>query len=280
MTQILDYAVIDGTLTEASEAQIPLSHPIFLSSFGVYETVKVDAGRAFHLRQHLERLHQSAQYIEMPLPLEVKTLAAWFQKLLELEPQATFTLRILALANPGPYEAPLVALVPEQLPSYPASFYRRGARAILYEGLRAIPQCKSLNTLVNYLARREAERNDALEAILFHAGQLTEGARSNVFAVLDGRLITPPLDRVLNGITREIVIRLMHQTGTPVDEAPLSYDSLAACSELFITSTSMHVMPISRINGRGIGDGSVGPITRQVMQQFEKYYRDSMQSER
>lgn len=276
MTQIFDYALVNGALHRAEIAQVSLFHPVFLGAFGVYETVKVDKGRAFHLNDHLKRLHQSAQHLDLELPVPIPTLATWFETLLKVDREATFTLRILVLADPTSSENQIVAFLPEPLRTYSPEIYQQGATVVLYEGQRAVPQSKSLNTLVNYLARREATRHDALEALLCHDGQVTEGARSNVFGVKEGRLITPPAASVLNGITREIVVHLMAGTDHPVAEERLLCANLGDYTELFITATSLHVVPVTRLNGGRVGDGAVGPITRQVMARFEAYYQDYM----
>ena len=167
---------------------------------------------------------------------------------------------------------------PEALRSYPDHLYRTGASAVLFEGQRALPACKSLNTLVNFLARRVATQAGALEGLLHHNGSLTEGARSNLFAVHQGQLVTPPASEVLSGITRDIIVQVMQDTAHPVTEATLSTD-LTRYDEIFISSTSMHVMPITRIDGQPIGAGSVGPVTSLAMARFETHYREVMAQE-
>lgn len=145
----------------------------------------------------------------------------------------------------------------------------------MYEGQRALPACKGLNTLVNFLARRAATQQEALEGLLHHNGYLTEGARSNLFAVRQGRLLTPPASEVLSGITRDIIVQVMEGTDHPVVETSVMVDA-SLYEEVFITSTSMHVMPITHIDGRPVGSGRVGPITRLAMSQFETHYREVM----
>jgi branched-subunit amino acid aminotransferase/4-amino-4-deoxychorismate lyase len=158
------------------------------------------------------------------------------------------------------------------LPTYPDVCYREGGTAVLYAGQRALPTCKSLNTLVNHLARRAAHRAKTVEGLLHHGGHLTEGARSNLFAVRDGQLITPPAEEVLSGITRDIILQVMRETDYPVVEAPMPVD-ITLYGEFFISSTSMHVLPIVQIDGRPVGNGGVGPVTRLAMSRFEAYYR-------
>ena len=135
-----------------------------------------------------------------------------------------------------------------------------------------MPACKSLNTLVNFMARREATRAKALEGLLHHHGCIIEGSRTNLFAVRQGQLITPPASDVLSGITRDIILQVMQNTEYPVIETSLPVD-LSLYEEIFISSTSMHVMPITQISGHPIGNGQVGPITQLAMERFKAHYR-------
>lgn len=270
-SEIFNHVIIDGNCLAINQAQISFFHPVLFSSFGVYESIKVERGHPFYLTDHLHRLLQSARMIDLDLGVGVATLTDWFYRLLAIDPQATWRLRILGLGAESGDES-LIAMQPSILPTYPDRFYREGAGAILYAGQRALPACKSLNTLVNHLARRAANRIGALEGLLYHAGCLTEGARSNLFAVQQGELITPPASEVLSGITRDIILQVMQGSDYPVQEKCIWTD-LSLYEELFISSTSMHVMPITRVDGQPIGAGEVGPVTRLVMNRFEAHYQ-------
>lgn len=270
---VFDYAVLNGKLLPLEQIQISLFHKAYFSSFGVYETVKVDRGRPFYLENHLHRLHRSAGVIDLRLGVDVPALAGWFEQLRRVDPQATWTLKIIALGALDQREPPLIGMQAEPLPTYPAVFYETGASAVLYEGQRHLPTCKSLNTLVSYLARRTATGVGALEGLLHHSGYLTEGSRSNLFVVQGGRLLTPPQNGVLSGITRDLIIQVMRDTAHPVTEMPLAID-LSLYEEVFISSTSMHVMPLTRINNQSIGNAQVGPITRLAMARFNQHYRE------
>lgn len=272
---IFDYAVVNGQLMPLAQAQISLFNKAYFSSFGVYEAVKVEHGRPFYLEEHLHRLHKSAAMLELELGADVPALARWAGLLCQLDPQATWNLRILALGAVEAGASPIIGMQPEPLAAYSAPSYESGASAVLYEGQRALPRCKSLNTLVNYLARRTATQAGALEGLLHHHGHLTEGARSNLFAVRQGQLLTPPEAEVLSGITRDIIIYVMNDTAYPIVEAPLPVD-LSLYEEIFISSTSMHVMPLTRIGEVVVGDGRVGPVTRLVMERFARHYRRVM----
>jgi branched-subunit amino acid aminotransferase/4-amino-4-deoxychorismate lyase len=102
---------------------------------------------------------------------------------------------------------------------------------------------------------------------------MTEGARSNIFAVREDEILTPPADRVLSGITRDIVIRLASDAGYRLCETPLYLNHVSEYDEFFITSTSMHVMPVVRIDQAGVGTEQVGPVTGDLLKRFEEYHR-------
>jgi D-alanine transaminase len=140
-----------------------------------------------------------------------------------------------------------------------------------------MPACKSLNTLVNLLARRHALRAGAHEAVLCSNGKLTEGSRSNIFAVYKREVLTPPSNQVLPGITRDIVIKLAAEAGYTVRERSLWLAEVERYDEFFITSTSMHVMPVVEIDGIRVGNGCVGNVTSELMQRFEIYHHQYLE---
>ena len=272
---IFEFAVLNGQLLPVEQAKIPVNNKALFASYGVYETIKVVQGQPFYGDEHLARLLASAALLELDLMVGMPALRDWFNTLADVDRAATWSLRILALGALNPGDRPLIAMWAEPLPTYPDKLYRAGAAATLFAGQRPLPACKSLNTLVNFLARRAAQQAGALEGLLHHNGHLTEGARSNIFAVRQGQLITPPAVDVLSGITRDIVFQVMRNSPHPVSEALLPVD-VSLYDGFFISSTSMHVMPVTRIDGRPVGDGCVGPITREVMARFAVHYRQIM----
>ena len=275
-----EHVVLNGRIRPASQAKVSLFSPALFYSFGVYESVEVADSVPFHLRDHLSRLAESAEMIELHLPYSLYDMASWVSQLISENGKDDCLLRIVALGATQAEDKALVAILPQPLPRYPDTYYWNGAAAITFEGCRPLPACKSLNTLVNYLARRQALRAGVHEAILRTGGEITEGSRSNIFAVRRGEIHTPPADRVLSGITRDAVIRLALEAGYRVSEVPLSLRDLSQFGEFFITSTSMHVMPIVRIGSALVGEGQVGPVTLDLMDRFERYHRQYVESRR
>ena len=275
-----EYVILNGSMRPAAEAKVSLFSPALFSSFGVYESVEVVEGVPFHLRDHLSRLAESAEMIELNLPYGVYDIASWVSQLIRKNGNQDCLLRIIALGVTQIEDEALVAVLPQPLPRYPDTYYWEGATVITFEGSRALPACKSLNTLVNYLARRQAIRAGVHEAILRTGSKMTEGSRSNIFAVRRGEILTPPSGQVLSGITRDITIRLALEAGYRVSEVPLNLMDLPHFSEFFITSTSMHIIPIVRIGDTPVGESRVGPVTLDLMDRFEQYHQDYIESRR
>ncbi len=275
-----EHVILNGQLRPTTEAKVSLFSPALFSSFGVYESIEVVEGVPFHLHDHLSRLAESAEMIELNLPYSTYEIAGWARRLIQENGNRDCLLRIIALGVTQAEDEALVALLPQPLPRYPDSYYWEGAAAITFEGSRPLPACKSLNTLVNYLARRQAIRAGVHEAILRTNGEITEGSRSNIFAVRRNELLTPPSDRVLSGITRDIVIRLALEAGYRASEVPLNIRDLSRFDEFFVTSTSMHIIPIVRISDALVGEGRVGPVTTDLMDRFERYHREYLDSRR
>lgn len=267
------HVVLNGEIRPIGEAHVPLMSPALFSSFGVYETIEVVHGVAFHLEDHLARMIESTSMIEMDLPYRVEEMVTWARRLIREKGISDCRLRVVVLGASQPGEEVLVAMVPQPTLTFPRDEYIKGAQAICFSGQRAFPMCKSLNTLVNYLAQRQAARLGAREAILCSSGTMTEGSRSNIFAVHGGAVTTPPAAHVLAGITRDIVIRLAGELGIPVAEGALTVRELEDYDEFFVTSTSMHIMPIVAVDGRPIGSGNVGPVTAGLGARFEEYHR-------
>ncbi len=263
----------NGEIISAAEAHLPLRHPALVHAFGVYETVQVAAGVAFYLHDHLSRMAASARQIDLELPATPEAMAAWVPPLLAANGTGDCLLKMLAYGPDGGYE-PLCFLWPEAMPHYPDRLYAAGADAITVIAERTLPTAKTLCTLVNFLARRQAQRAGVHEALLVDRnGHVTEGSNSNLFVVRAGVLLTAPAASVLSGVTREITLRLARQAGIPTEERALPLAERETWQEAFITSTSRHIMPLTRLDGQPIGRGEVGPLTRHLIGLFADHFR-------
>lgn len=266
----------NGVLLAPTDAHISIFNPALFGAFGVYESIQLHRGRCFRLQSHLERLAESAARIELALPVTLDALAGWVEHLVAAERDDDALVRLFVLgASPG-YPAELfIWLEPPRTPSVEAP--RAGVGAVTFEGERALPLAKSLNTLVNHLARAQAVAAGEHEGLLVnHAGCLTEGASSNLFVVEQGVLCTAPQEEVLAGVTQIEVLHLAAELGLPVVQRPLPLAEVARWDEAFLTSTSRHVLPLVRVDGQLIGDGLPGPLTRRLQAAFEEMFEATL----
>ncbi|MCX6028924.1 MAG: aminotransferase class IV [Chloroflexi bacterium] len=265
------YVSRNGALLPPAEATISVFNPALYGAYGVYESMEVVRGVPFALEAHLRRLAYSAELLKLPLPADQATFQRWIADVLAVNAVPQCTLRLFVVGGEDGNDA--VAFIWPQAPHrYPRGFYVDGAPVVTFEGHRNLPQAKSLNTLVSYLAQRAGRAAGVHEALLYHGDFLTEGSNSNLFAVVDGAALTPPAEQVLSGVTRDLLMEQAARAGVPIREAPLALATLARWSECFITSSSRHVMPVTVIDGRPVGDGRVGPLTRRLNALFEEYF--------
>jgi branched-subunit amino acid aminotransferase/4-amino-4-deoxychorismate lyase len=263
----------NGTLVPPREATIAVFNPAIYGAYGVYESLRVANGVVFERDAHLRRLAHSADVIELPLPASLPVIGQWVDAVVAAGEASDCTVRLFVIGPDNGGEA--CAYIWTQPPSvYPESYFTEGATAITFEGQRYLPQSKSLNTLTSFMAQRRARAAGMHEALLHHGGCVTEGSNSNLFAVIDGALVTPPETVILSGVTRDIVLRLAQTNGVPVRSASLPLEELSGWQECFITSTSRHVMPITTIDNHPVGSGWPGPVTRRLSELFEKYFEE------
>jgi D-alanine transaminase len=261
----------NGMLVSPAQACVPVFNPAIYGAYGVYESLEVAHGCVFALEAHLQRLAHSAALLGMALPTDAATLELWIAEVLSANKVTECTLRLFVIGAELGAEA-TVYIWPQEPIRYPEGYYTHGVPAVTFHGERFMPEAKSINTLASHLARRRAQSLGAHEALLVHDGYLTEGANSNLFAVMNDVVITPPSGQVLSGVTRDILIQLARHHGLEVREDGLPISGLAEWAECFITSTSRHVMPVVTVDGTRIGGGEVGPITCQVMRLYQENF--------
>jgi D-alanine transaminase len=271
------YISRNGILVAPADASVSVLTPALYGAYGVYESLQVVDGSPFEEAGHLRRLARSAEILALPLPADLGTFHHWIAEVLAANGVPACTLRIFVVGPENGGEA-VAYIWPQAQPVYPQEYYVGGVSAITFEGCRYLPQAKSLNSLVSFLAQRAARAAGVHEGLLCRDGYLTEGSNSNLFALVDGVVMTPPAQAVLAGVTRDLVIALAAANGIPFREEPLPLAATARWTECLITSTSRHVMPVTTVDGKPVGDGRVGPVTRKLMALFEAYFADAMQA--
>jgi len=279
-----DIAVLNGRLMPLSKATVSVEDRGYTFGDGVYEVVRVYRGAPFLLREHLDRFARSAEAIGLPLTPGPARWEAWVKRAVkasrydEAKIYFSFTRGVAPREHAfpaAPRPTRLITVRPVKPSAPPSHDPHRGVRVVTMPDLRwGRCDIKSLNLLPNILAKQQAKQQGAFEAIFIRPGVgITEGASSNLFLVLrDGTVRTPPAGpTILTGITREAVIATARREGIAVVEAPIDLDTVNGAAELFLTGTLTEIAPVVQWDGRMVGDGRPGPVTRRLMQSFQAW---------
>ena len=269
---------IDGLVVDSGEARVSVFDRGFLYGDSVFEVFRTYSGVPFAQREHLERLERSAKRLMIPMPVSIDTLCAEVGATLDAAGEGEWYVRVVVTRGTGPltYDpstatAPLRVIIAAPVSVPPADHYKRGIAVSLLHASRPTDDeraagAKASNYLANLLAVHEAKQKGAEEALVLGGqGQILEGASSNLFIVKDGRVRTPePQPGILIGITRAVVLAAAGADGIEVEEAEVRPEDLYGADEAFITSSIREVMPVVGADGRTIGSGAPGPVTKRL----------------
>ena len=273
---------IDGRYCSERDAKVSVFDHGLLYGDGVFEGIRAYHGRVFKLKEHIDRLFCSAKAILLEIPLShaqlmkatVETCRA--NKLRDGYIRLVVTRGVGTLGlNPRTCKKPSVIIIADKIQLYPQEYYQRGLDIITVPTTRNLhsalnPAIKSLNYLNNILAKIEANNAGVEEAVMLNAeGFVAECTGDNLFIVKNRALFTPPLSAgALYGITRQMVIELAEEAGLKVSEPNLTRYDLFNADECFLTGTGAELIPVVKIDGRVIGTGKPGPITRRLEEDY------------
>ena len=279
---------IDGKFLDERQAKISVFDHGLLYGDGVFEGIRAYHGRVFKLKEHIDRLFYSAKAILLEIPM---THAALMQATVEacrrnkirdgyIRLVVTRGVGTLGL-NPNRCKNPSVIIIADKIQVYPPELYARGLDFVTVPTVRNLhsavnPAIKSLNYLNNILAKIEANNAGVEEAVILNSeGFVAEGTADNIFIVRQGGLFTPPLSAgALYGITRQTVIELA-EAGMKVSEPNLTRYDLFNADECFLTGTGAELIPVVKIDGRVIGTGQPGPVTRRLVADYHSLTKAS-----
>lgn len=270
-------AFLNGRFLPLAEATVSIEDRGFQFGDGVYEVIRTYRGRPFKLDAHLARLDRSAQAIDLRQPYPFERWVEYVTEGLRLcdFPETKIYVQITRGTAPrdhayAPDLQPTVLMTFRELQPLNASFPSSGVAAMTMKDMRwGRCDIKSINLLANVLARQQAKKRGVFESILVRDGQVTEGAVSNVFIVQDGKLITAPEGAwILSGVTRQVVLELARHEGLTVQERYCSEQELLGATEVFLTGTTVEVLGVVHIDGKQIGKGQPGPVTRSLAKRF------------
>lgn len=278
---------IDGELVDKSQARLSVYDHGLLYGDGVFEGLRVYNGRVFEADAHIRRLFASAQAIKLKIPYSHGELVNAMNLTVAQNGFKDCYIRLVVTRgagylglNPNKCDRPCVFIIADTIELYPAEMYRNGMSIITASVIRnhpnaLSPRIKSLNYLNNILAKIEAVQAGVPEALMLNsAGNVAECTGDNIFIVQDGLVLTPTTsDGILEGITRKVVLDLCRKHQIRCMEKTLQRHDVYIADECFLTGSAAEVVPVTKIDGRPIGHGQVGPITRRLMELFHAHVR-------
>jgi branched-chain amino acid aminotransferase len=281
------FVYLDGHFVARERARVSIYDHGFLYGDGIYETMRAYEGKLFLLKRHLARLKHSADAISLKLPLSLERIGDALHESLRVNKLQEAYVRLHISRGPGEIGldpalcvAPTMVIITKPFHDYPAAYYERGVAAAIVKTRRnhplaLPPSIKGTNFLNNILAKIEAVKARAFEGIMLNwEGYVAEGTISNIFMVKKGVLCTPHLDTgILEGVTRDLVLRLAKRNKIPAREAMLRPKDLLSADESFITNTTMEIMPVTTMDKKKIGKGLPGPVTAALRQAYQREVR-------
>ncbi|MHB1140347.1 MAG: D-amino acid aminotransferase [Sulfuricaulis sp.] len=278
---------LNGEFLPPDQARVSVFDRGFIFGDGVYEVIPVFGGRLFRLPHHLSRLDASLGAIRLRNPHTQQEWNDIFTRLLAAgSGDQSIYLQITRGVAPRdhafpPNITPTVFAYAQPLKYSPPEQLAQGVTAVTAADIRW-QRCdiKAIALLANALLRQEAIDQGAVEAILVRDGLVTEGAASNIFVVKNGRLVTPPKGPfILPGITRDLVVEIARARGIPCDELPVKIETLTSADEVWLTSSTKEILPITRIDGRPVGNGKPGPMHARTFALYKEYKQAFIQGQ-
>jgi branched-chain amino acid aminotransferase len=278
---------LDGKWCDRNTAMISVYDHGLLYGDGVFEGIRSYGGKIFRLTQHLERLYDSAKAIWLTIPMSRDELATVTEEAVRRSGIADAYIRHIVTRgvgdlglDPRKCARPSVLIIVDTIKLWPEQVYDAGLTVMtagtpIPQRESLSPRVKSLNYLAHILAKIEGIHAGVDEVLMLDsAGAVAEGSGQNIFVVKDGRMKTPPVYAgILKGVTRDVVIELAGLAGYPVEETILNRYDIYTADEAFFTGTASEIVAIRQVDGRVIGTGKAGPVTRDLRSRFQTLVR-------
>jgi branched-chain amino acid aminotransferase len=279
---------INGEFYDKADARISVYDHGLLYGDGVFEGIRVYNGKVFRLREHVIRLFESAKSINLEIPMTRLEMAEAIRETVRVNEMINGYLRPLVTRgvgnlglDPRTCVRPNIIIIADQISLYPAKYYDEGLSIITVGTVRnhhnaVNPRVKSLNYLNNVMARMEAGLADCQEALMLNVnGEVAECSGDNIFLVKNHTLRTPPISAgILDGVTRQTIIDLARSAHVEVVECTLTRHDVYVSDEVFLTGTAAEIVPVVRCDGRVIGNGKPGNLTRMLRERFVALTRE------
>lgn len=279
---------IDGKYYPKSEAKISVYDHGFLYGDGVFEGIRAYNGSVFKLKEHIDRLYASARAILLEIPMTKEEMINAIIETLKKNNLTDAYIRLVVSRgigdlglDPKKCSKPTTIIITDRIKLHEGEAKEKGITSIISWVKRdpvdaTTHEVKSLNYLNSILAKIEANTANVDEAICLNKnGFVCEGVAENIFIVSNGVILTPPTSTgALRGITRKAVIEIAQKLGYTVLKKEITPTDLFIADEVFFTGTAAEIIPVKEINKRRIGDGNPGPVTRKLMEEYQKLVRD------
>jgi branched-chain amino acid aminotransferase len=279
---------IDGSFVDSADAKVSVFDHGLLYGDGIFEGIRAYNGRVFKLDEHIERLYNAAKAIALDIPLSREEMGEVVLESCRRNGIADGYIRLVVTRgrgdlglSPKKCPKPTVFCIAATITLYPAELYEKGLNIMTATQRRnkatiIDPQIKSLNYLNNILARIEADRVGAAEALMLtEDGLVAECTADNIYIVRKGEIWTPPIHLgILEGITRSTVIELAEKNGYTVREKEFTVFNLITADECFLTGTAAELIAVTEIDGKVIGTGKAGPVTKALLALFQAHTRE------
>ncbi|MDR1483983.1 MAG: branched-chain-amino-acid transaminase [Planctomycetaceae bacterium] len=275
---------ISGKYFERSEAKVSVFDHGFLYGDGIFEGMRAYGGKVFRLRDHIERLWESAKGIALEIPINADDMQKAINDTLLVNGILDGYIRLIVTRGEGTLgldhhlcRDPQVIIIADKLALYPSELYENGLEIVTASTVRInpamlSPQVKSLNYLNNILAKIEAYKAGCVEVLMLNSrGEVAECSGDNIFIYKRGVLHTPsPEAGILEGITRRVVLEVAVNAGLKVKEAPMTRHDIFTADECFLTGSAAELIPVVKLDSRVIGNGKPGEITKKLLALFKK----------
>lgn len=276
--------LLDGQLVEKENAKISVFDHGLLYGDGIFEGIRAYSRRVFRLKEHIDRLYDSAKVIMLEIPVDKEKMAADIKTVLRANSLSDGYIRVVVTRGVGdlgldPRKCPKASyfIIADNISLYPEELYRKGMEIATVSTRRNIPEAlnprvKSLNYLNNIMAKIEGTQRGVAEALMLNAqGYVAECTGDNIFIIKDGVITTPPASAgALLGVTQEAVIELARKRKIEVRKELFTRYCVFTADECFLTGTAAEIIPVVALDGRKIGDGKPGGITTGLIADFRK----------
>ena len=281
MTQSEQHVFLNGKFLPLSKANVSVLDRGFLLGDGIYEVIPVYSGKLFRLDQHLQRLDDSLKGVQITPPYNHEE---WEKILMDLvsrtegDDQSVYLQITRGVAPKRDHEfpkniTPTVFAMSNAFSLPDSGLLETGISVITLEDIRwRYCNIKAITLLANVLSRQQALDEGAMDAILVRDGDAIEGAASNLFIVKDNTILTPPKsEKLLPGITRDLILELAQANSIPYKEAIISEMDLESADEIWLSSSTKEILPVTLLNNKVVGNGKPGHVWQQMLSIYQEY---------